>query len=156
MTLRRTDYSFRSKCQIVLRRIALRQLFSRQILRISKRLKTPKGQRRQLMLVGVSDDLGDSGKRGNFRRRALRIAAGHDDLGLGIIAVNAADGSTGILIGGGCDGAGIQDDKFSFHSSRGTGKATLLELMLNGSAVGLGGAAAEIFNVKGRNGIHWY
>ena len=44
--------------------------------------------------------------------RALRVAARHQDLGLGILAMNAANGGAGVLIGGSGDRAGVEYDDF--------------------------------------------
>ena len=37
------------------------------------------------MLMGIADHQADAGERGNFFRRALRIAAGHQDPGIRIL-----------------------------------------------------------------------
>jgi hypothetical protein len=66
--------------------------------------------------------------------------------------MGAADGGAGIMIGGSGDGAGIQDDNSGGGWIGGALKAALLELTLDGSAVGLGGAATEIFDVKAEHG----
>ena len=99
------------------------------------------------MLVRIADYLGDAGKRGDFFRGALRVAAGDHDLRIGILAMDAADGGAGILIGGGGDGAGIEHDS-SASVARRAFESPLFELALDSGAVGLGGAAAEILDVK--------
>ena len=60
------------------------------------------------MFVRVADDLGHAGEGGDFFRGALRVAAGDDDLGFGIFAMNAADGGAGVLVGRGGDSAGVE------------------------------------------------
>jgi CheY-like chemotaxis protein len=102
----------------------------------------------QLVLVRVADDLRHTGQGGEFFRRALRVAAGHDDAGLRILPVYPADGGAGILIGRGRDRAGVQHDNFGFPQFGGAIESPLLELPLNGSAVGLGRATTKILYVK--------
>jgi hypothetical protein len=55
--------------------------------------------------------------------RALSIAARYHDFCGGIFAMDAADGSAGVLIGGCGNGAGIQDDQIGFLSRIGRLKA---------------------------------
>ena len=50
------------------------------------------------------------GKGGNFFGSALRVTSGDDELAAGVLAVNAADGGTGVLVGCGGDGAGVEHD----------------------------------------------
>ena len=107
---------------------------------------------RQQMLVRIADDLGDAADGGDFFGGALGVASGDDDLGVGILAVDAADGGTGIVIGGGGDGAGIEYNEFGFTRSGGGIESLLLELALDRGAVGLGGAASEILDVESCHG----
>ena len=100
------------------------------------------------MFVRITDDLGDAGEGGDFLGGALGVASGDDDLGAGILAMDAADGGAGIVIGGGGDGAGIEHDEFSAVGSSGAFESLLLELALEGGAVGLGGAASEVLDVE--------
>ena len=72
----------------------------------------------QLMFMRVADDLADAGQSGDFFRRALRVAAGDHDLGFGVLAMNAADGGAGVLIGGGGHGAGVKNNKSRFAQVR--------------------------------------
>ena len=88
-----------------------------------------------------------AGQGGNFFRRALRVAAGDHDLGVGILAMNAADCGASVLIGGGRYGAGIEHHDCASPAC-GASIATLLELAFDGRAVGLGGAASEICYVE--------
>ena len=64
------------------------------------------------MFMRVPDDLRDARQGGQLFGRALGIAAGDHDLCAGIFAVDSADGGAGVLIGGGGDRAGVQDDDF--------------------------------------------
>ena len=98
----------------------------------------------ELVLVGVVDDLGDSGKRGQFFGGALGVASGDDDLRGWIFTVGSADGRTSILIGGGGDGAGIEDNNTRLGNRIGTSEPLLLELVLDSGAVGLGCATTEV------------
>ena len=63
-----------------------------------------------------------------------------------------ADGVAGLGIGGGGDGAGVHDDDGGGVESRGEGAAAVEELALEGGAVGLRGAAAELLDEEGG---HW-
>ena len=86
-------------------------------------------------------------ERGEFFRGALGVAAGHDDTRFGILALHAANGGTGVLVGSCGHCAGIQDDYRSLIRTRGAGQALLFELAFQGSSVGLRRAAAEVFYV---------
>ena len=61
-----------------------------------------------LRFVRVSDDPFDAGHGGEFIRGALRVAAGDENAGGGVFAVDAADGGAGVVIGFGRDGAGVE------------------------------------------------
>jgi hypothetical protein len=101
-----------------------------------------------LGFVGVADDPGDAGELGEFFGGALGVAAGDDDLGGGILGVDFADGVAGLGIGGGGDGAGVHNYDAGCARICGGGAAAVEELTLEGGAVGLGGAAAELLDVK--------
>lgn len=105
----------------------------------------------QLVLVGVADDLRHAGQRGEFFGRALCVATGDHDAGLGIFAVYPANGSAGVLVGGSGYGAGIQHDNLSFRQLGGAIESSLLELTLDGGAIGLGRATTKILYVKTRH-----
>ena len=81
-------------------------------------LRSPACDFRQPMLVRVPDHRGHTGQSGDFFRRALRVAAGDHDLGFGILAMNAAHGGAGVLIGGGSYRAGVEDDDSGFGRLR--------------------------------------
>src|ERR1700752_2060173 len=100
----------------------------------------------------IADDLGDAGDGGVFLGGALGVASGDDDLGVGILAVDAADGGAGIVIGGGGDGAGIEHDEFGAGGGGRARESLLLKLALDRGAVGLGGAASEILDVESCHG----
>lgn len=51
---------------------------------------------------------------GDFLGSALRITSGHNDAGAWIGAMDAADGSTRILVSRRGYGAGVQDNEFGF------------------------------------------
>jgi len=77
----------------------------------------------------------------------LRVATGHDDPGVGVFPVDAADSRAGVLIGGRRYGAGVENDdpRLSRISAL---QSPLLKLAFNGGAVRLGCATAEIFHVE--------
>jgi len=102
-----------------------------------------------LRLVRIADDEGDAGESGEIFGGALGVTAGNENFGGGILRVDFADGVAGLRVGGGGDGAGVDDDEFGvLRGGRGS-TAAVEELALDGGAVGVGGAAAELFDVEG-------
>ena len=99
--------------------------------------------------MGVADDEGDAGEGGEFFWGALGVAAGDDNLAGGVGGVEFADGVASLGVGGGCDGTGVYHDHVGIGCGRGRGTATVEELALDGGAVGLGGPAAKLLDVKG-------
>ena len=99
--------------------------------------------------MGIADDVGDAGESEKFFRGALGVAAGDDDFGGGILGVNFADSVAGLGVSGGSYGAGIEDYHVGGVCRIGEGAATIEELTFDGGTVGLGGAAAELFDVEG-------
>ena len=98
--------------------------------------------------MGVADDAADAGESGQFFWSTLGVAPGDDDAGGRACGVNFADSVAGLGVSGGRDGAGVEDDDVS--ALRGCrGAATIEELAFDGGAVGLGGSAAELFDVEG-------
>lgn len=100
------------------------------------------------MFMRVPDDLRDARQGGQLFGRALGIAAGDHDLCAGIFAVDSADGGAGVLIGGGGDRAGVQDDDFGVAQHAGALHSQILELAFDGRAVGLSRPAPKILYVK--------
>jgi len=101
--------------------------------------------------VGVADYGGDAGEGGDFFGCALGVASGDENFGVGIVALEAADGGAGVLVGGVSDGAGVEDDEVGVVFL-GAGEAAGFELALERCAIGLGGAASEVFDVEGGHG----
>jgi hypothetical protein len=101
----------------------------------------------ECVLVGVADDHGHAWESGDFFRGALRVATCDHDLGAGILAAYAADGGAGVLVRAGSHGAGVHYYHGGLGGSGGAGHAALFELAFEGGAVGLRGAAAEVFYV---------
>src|SRR6266852_3967845 len=100
------------------------------------------------MFVRIAYNHGDAGQCSNFTGSALGVAAGNYYLAGGIFATDTADGGTGVLFGGSCDGAGVQHHELSGSGAAGSIQPPVAELLFDGGAVCLGGAAAEIFDVK--------
>ena len=113
-----------------------------------RRLKSDPSDFCQLMFVRVADDLAHAGQSRDFFRRALRVTAGDHDPGFGVLAVNAADGGACVLVGRGGHGAGVEDYESGLRRFVGALQAALPQLAFDGSAVRLGGAAAEIHYVE--------
>ena len=103
-----------------------------------------------LRFVGIADDPGDTGKRRQFFWSALGIASGDDDADGGIGGVELADGVAGLGVGGSRDRAGVDDDDVGGAGRGDRGAATVKQLALEGSAIGLRGAATELFDVESR------
>ena len=102
--------------------------------------------------VGIADNEGDAGEGRKFFGGALGVTAGDEDFGGGILRVNLANCIAGLCVSGGRDGAGVDDDELGvLGRSRGS-TAAVKELAFDGGAVGLGSAAAKLFDVKGGHG----
>ena len=95
----------------------------------------------------VADDQADAGEFCDLFGGALRVASGDDDAGVGVLALHAADGGAGVLIGRSGDGAGVEDDDGGVCGFVGARESLLFELTFEGRAIGLRGAAAEVFDV---------
>ena len=65
-----------------------------------------------------------------------------------ILAANAADGSTSILVSGGRYRARVENYDPGFSSGLGWLDSAFTKLAFNGSAIGLGGTAAKILYVE--------
>lgn len=100
------------------------------------------------MLVRIADDLAHAGQDCNFFRRSLRVAASDHDLSRGVLAMNAANGGAGVLVGCGGYGAGVKNYKLRFRSFTGTFQAALPQLAFESGTVRLRGPAAEIHHVE--------
>jgi hypothetical protein len=102
-----------------------------------------------LRLLGIANDPGHTGKSCEVFRGALGVTAGDDDTSGGILRVDFADGVAGLSVGGSGDRTGVYDYEIR-RGCFGDGAATAFEqLALEGRAVGLGGAAAELLDVEG-------
>ena len=101
--------------------------------------------------MGIAHDPGDAGESGKLLRGTLGVAARYDEADGGVGGVKLANGFAGLRIRGGRDGAGVEDDEVS-RSRRGGGGATAVkQLALDGGAIGLRGAATELFDEEGRH-----
>ncbi len=65
--------------------------------------------------------------------------------------MNAADGGTRVLIGGGGDRAGVQDNDFGVHGSGGALHPAVEQLTLDGCAISLGRAASKVLHMISRH-----
>ena len=103
--------------------------------------------------MGVADHGGNAGEGGDFLRSALRITSGDDDFCQGILAFNAADGGPRVLIRSVGDGAGVENDEIGL-GGRSMSQPTRFELAFERGAIGLRGAAPEVFYVVGGHGTY--
>ena len=106
------------------------------------------GEIGDLRLVRIPYNPLDSRHPGQFVRRALGVAAGDQNPGMGIFAVHAADGGARIAIGFGSDGACIQDDQIGVLARFGFGQTAFGELGFERGAIGLRSPATEILDKK--------
>jgi hypothetical protein len=98
--------------------------------------------------VGVADDPFHTGEAGEILRRALGITAGYQNPGGWVFAMHAADGLPNVVIGGGGNGTGVEDDEIGGGTVvRGT-ETMGCEVSMDSGAIGLGGPAAEVLDVK--------
>src|ERR1700675_734069 len=98
--------------------------------------------------MGIADDPCDAGESGQFFGGALGVTAGDDDTDGGVGGVKLSNGVAGLGVGGGGDGAGVEDDDVGGGGRGSGGVATVEQLALEGSAIGLRGAATRLFDKK--------
>jgi hypothetical protein len=98
--------------------------------------------------VGVADDPGNALDLGKLFGGTLCITASDENAGRGVVALNTADDLADVLVGGGGDGTGVEDDEGRVIRAGSRGKAFAGEAGFKGGAVGLGGAATEILDEK--------
>jgi hypothetical protein len=104
-----------------------------------------------LGLVRIANDPGHAGECGQFFGRALRITTSDDNAGCGVGGVKLSNGVASLGVGRGRDGAGVDDDDVG-GGWRGDRRTTTVEqLTLDGSAIGLRGAATELFDEEARH-----
>lgn len=102
------------------------------------------------MLVRIASNPSYAGEGGDFLGGTLSVATCYQNFGLGILTADASQGSAGLLIGGGCDRAGIQNNVVG-GCWRTRIESPGRQLAVNGGAVGLACATAKIFNVEARH-----
>ena len=101
-----------------------------------------------MRFVGIADDEGNSGETGDVLRGALSVTTGDNDASGRIRRVDFANGVAGLSVGGGSDGAGIQDNDVGRRAIGRGGTTLVAQLALDGGAVGLRGAAAKLFDIE--------
>lgn len=99
------------------------------------------------MLVGIADDRTYSGQRRDFFWRSLRVASSHNNLRFRILSTNASDRGACILIGRGRHRACVQHNYGCVGRACSALQSLVGELPLQGCAIGLRGAASEVFDV---------
>ncbi len=110
------------------------------------------GQFAEAMLVRVAHHQRDAVDGGDFLGGALRIASGNQDAGSGVQAMNAPDGRTRVVIGRRGDRTGVQHHDLGLGRGGGTRQSLIGQLAFNGCAIGLGGAAPEVFYIETAHG----
>src|SRR5206468_5042447 len=106
----------------------------------------------QLAFVRVANDLGHTQHCRDFIRSALSVAASDYNLTLGILTMDASDGSARVLIGGGGHGASVEHHNLCLRRGTCATEATLTKLALDGGAVGLSGPAAKVLYIETGHG----
>jgi hypothetical protein len=71
----------------------------------------------------ISYHPGHAGQGREFLWRALGITACNHDFCIWVFPMDASNGGAGVLVSGGSDGAGIQDNEIGFQSRIGRVKA---------------------------------
>ena len=107
------------------------------------------------MLVRISDDEIYARQRSDFFRSTLRVAAGDDDSGIGILPAHSSNGGSRILIRSRGHGAGVKNDERGIGGIRRARQSALGELALESGAIRLGGATAEVFDEESGHTL-WY
>src|SRR5215831_11033630 len=95
------------------------------------------------MLVGVANDPGDAGQGRYFAGSALRVTAGDQYLGVGVLPIGAADSGASVLVSGSCYRAGIQYHEIGLGGTVDLLQALFLKSTRDGSTVGLCGPTTE-------------
>ena len=98
--------------------------------------------------MGITHNPGHAGKLGDLLRGALRIAAGHENLTLGVGATDTADNLTDFRIGCGGHRAGIQDGNLARGETSDFFEACLEQLLPQRRALRLISPATEIVKLK--------
>ena len=102
-----------------------------------------------LRFVRVADNERNTGEGGEFFGSTLSVTAGDDDARGGTGGVEFADGVASLGIRRGSDGAGVENDDIGLGGAGGKREAAFEKLALDSGAVGLGGAAAKLFDKEG-------
>jgi len=101
--------------------------------------------------VGIADDAGNTRESGKLLGGALGVAPSDNEADRGVGGVKLANGVASLCVGGGSNGAGVEDNDVG-SSGRGGGRATAVkQLALDGGTIGLRGAAAELFDEESRH-----
>ena len=103
--------------------------------------------------MGIPHHPLDAFERGDFFRRALRIAAGDQNARGGILGVRVANGVARLRISGGGDGASVQHHNFRAVAVVHSREADRAKFTLDRRCVGLRCSASEILNGKSGQGL---
>ncbi len=104
------------------------------------------------MFVRITNHAGNARQDCNLLRGSLGVTSGNQDFAPRIFAPDAPNGRPRVRLGGSSHRASVQNHNAGVTSRCGPDKPALTELLLDGSTVGLGSAAAEIFYVKAGHG----
>src|SRR5438045_1496609 len=104
-----------------------------------------------LWFVGIADDPGNARESCEFFGGALGVAPSDNQADGRVGSVKFANGVAGLCVGGGGDGAGVEDNDVGSCGRGGGGETAVKQLALDGGTIGLRGAAAELFDEESRH-----
>lgn len=108
---------------------------------------------RDAVFVRIADHPCNSVELSDFRRSALRIASRNQNPGLGLAAPNAANRGASIVIGGGCNCAGVENHQLGLFRVPDAPHSHTGELALDGRAICLRSTTSEVLNVVTAHGV---
>jgi len=106
---------------------------------------------RDPVFMGIADYPVNAGQGGEFLGSALGVASRHQDAAGRILAMEAANGGARVAVGRRGYGAGIKDDNIG-ELRAGANHSLGAQLAIYNRAIGLGGPASEVLNVKAGHG----
>ena len=100
------------------------------------------------MFVRITNDLRNAGQGRDLAGGALSVTTRNYYLATGILAADAPDAGSGILLSRSSDSAGVKHHELCISTGPGPFESLIEELSFNCGTLSLGGAASEILYVK--------
>ena len=98
------------------------------------------------VFVGVAHDPFHAWQGGKFFGGALRVTTGDQDPACGVLAADATNCGAGVLVRGGGDSAGVQNDNFGLLGRCSAPQSLRKKLLLEIRSVSLRCPAAKVLN----------